>query len=113
MKRKPASLLGVGAGQPSNRGTGGGQQAQAAGQWQSLASGLRDQRRGAGMHPRHTSLNTSKRPPHLPFKKSVGRTSLVVQWLRMLLPMQRTRVQSLAQEGLTCRGATKPVHHNS
>lgn len=30
MKRKTASLLGVGAGQPSNRGTGGGQQVQAA-----------------------------------------------------------------------------------
>ena len=39
-------------------------------------------------------------------------TSLVVQWLRIRLPIQGTRVQSLVQEDPTCRGATKPVHHN-
>ena len=38
--------------------------------------------------------------------------SLVVQWLRIRLPMQGTWVQSLVQEDPTCRGATKPVHHN-
>ena len=36
--------------------------------------------------------------------------SLVVQWIRICLPMQRTWVQSLVLEGPTCRGATKPVH---
>ena len=36
--------------------------------------------------------------------------SLVVQWLRICLPMQGTWVQSLVLEGPTCRGATKPVH---
>ena len=36
------------------------------------------------------------------------RTSLVVQWLRICLPMRGTRVQSLDREGPTCRGATKP-----
>ena len=41
-----------------------------------------------------------------------GRTSLVAQWLRIRLPMQGTRVQSLVQEDPTCRGATKPVHHS-
>ncbi|XP_059785447.1 DNA polymerase delta subunit 3 isoform X2 [Balaenoptera ricei] len=40
-------------------------------------------------------------------------TSLVVQWLRVHLPMQGTWVQALLQEDPTCCGATKPVHHNS
>ena len=40
------------------------------------------------------------------------RASLVVQWLRICLSMQGTRVQSLVQEHPTCLGATKPVHHN-
>ena len=39
-------------------------------------------------------------------------TSLVVQWLRVCLPMQGTQVRSLVQEDPTCRGATKPVRHN-
>ena len=39
-------------------------------------------------------------------------TSLVAQWLRIRLPMQGTRVQALVREYPTCRGATKPVHHN-
>ena len=39
-------------------------------------------------------------------------TSLVVQWLRIHLPMQGIRVQSLVREDLTCHGATKPMHHN-
>ena len=39
-------------------------------------------------------------------------TSLVVQWLRVHLLMQGTRVQSLVQEDSTCCGATKPVCHN-
>ena len=38
--------------------------------------------------------------------------SLVVQWLRIRLPMQETRVQTLVREDPACRGATKPVHHN-
>ena len=38
--------------------------------------------------------------------------SLVAQWLRIHLPMQGTRVRALVQEDPTCRGATKPVHHN-
>ena len=39
-------------------------------------------------------------------------TSLVAQWLRIHLPMQGTRARSLVREDPTCRGATKPVHHN-
>ena len=38
--------------------------------------------------------------------------SLMVQWLRICLPMQGTRVRSLVWEDPTCRRATKPVHHN-
>ena len=39
-------------------------------------------------------------------------TSLVVQWLRIHLWMQRTQVQSPVWEDPTCHGATKPLHHN-
>ena len=45
-------------------------------------------------------------------KKMMPRASLVAQWLRIHLPMQGTRVGSLVQEDPTCRGATKPMHHN-
>ena len=40
------------------------------------------------------------------------RTSLVVQWLRIRLPMQGTRVRALVREDPTCRGAAKPMRHN-
>ncbi|KAJ8795140.1 hypothetical protein J1605_018486 [Eschrichtius robustus] len=46
------------------------------------------------------------------FKKPCDQTSLVAQWLRICLPMQGTRVRALVQEDLTCRRATKCVHHN-
>ena len=44
-------------------------------------------------------------------KNGLG-TSLVVQWLRIRLPMQGTRVRALVREDPTCRGATKPVCQN-
>ena len=44
--------------------------------------------------------------------KEHDRTSLVAQWLRIRLPVQGTRVQSLVWEDPTCPGATKPVRHN-
>ena len=47
-----------------------------------------------------------------PHKEGITGTSLVVQWLRIRLPMQGTRVRALVQEDPTCRGATKPVCHN-
>ena len=58
-----------------------------------------------------------KRPNHGPGKKSYysrgsDRASLVAQWLRIRLPMQGTRVRAMVREDPTCRGATKPVHHN-
>ena len=45
-------------------------------------------------------------------KKFTLGTSLVVQWLGICLPMQGTRVQSLAGEDPMCCGATKPVLHS-
>ena len=45
-------------------------------------------------------------------QKEAKRASLVVQWLRIHLPMQGTRVRSLVWEDPTCRGATKPVSHS-
>ena len=44
-------------------------------------------------------------------KRNEG-ASLVVQWLRIRLPMQGARVQALVQEDPTCHGAAKPVCHN-
>ena len=39
-------------------------------------------------------------------------TSLVVQRIKIHLPMQGTQVQSLIQEDPTCRRATKSICHN-
>ena len=44
-------------------------------------------------------------------KKSMHGTSLVVQWLRMHLPMQGTLVWSLVWEDSTCPWATKSENH--
>ena len=47
------------------------------------------------------------------FKQSeLYKTCLVVQWLRICLPVQGTRVQALVWEDLTCSQGTKPVRHN-
>ena len=40
------------------------------------------------------------------------RASLVAQWLRTRLPMQRTWVRAVVQEDPTCCRATKPGNHN-
>ena len=40
------------------------------------------------------------------------RASLVVQWLRVCLPMQGRRVRALVWDDPTCRGGTRPVSHN-
>ena len=39
--------------------------------------------------------------------------SLVVQWLRVRLTMQGTRVRALVWEDSACCGATRPVSHNA
>ena len=46
------------------------------------------------------------------YQKVTYWVSLVVQWLRIRLPMQGSRVRALVREDPTCRGATKPVRHN-
>ena len=46
------------------------------------------------------------------FKSRKGGSSLLVQWLRIRLPMKRTWVRALVQEDATCHRATKPVRHN-
>ena len=46
------------------------------------------------------------------YKNPQEGASLVVQWLRICLPMQETWVRALVQEDPTCRGATKPMRHN-
>ena len=45
-------------------------------------------------------------------KEYVLSASLVVQWLRICLPMQGTQVRALVWEDPTCCGATNPVRHN-
>ena len=45
------------------------------------------------------------------FKDEYG-TSLVVQGLRIRLPMQGTQVRALVRDDPTCCGATKPVRHS-
>ena len=45
-------------------------------------------------------------------KKPFWGTSPVIQWIRIHLPVEGTRVQSLDQEDSTCLGATKPMCHN-
>ena len=47
-----------------------------------------------------------------PSNRRMDRASLVVQWLRICLPMQGTWVQALVCEDPTFCGATKPVSHN-
>ena len=38
--------------------------------------------------------------------------SLVVQWLRICLPMQGTQVPTLVREDDICCEAAQPAHHN-
>ena len=45
-------------------------------------------------------------------KRTYYRAFLVVQWLRIRLPMQRTWVRSVIQDDSTCHRATKPMPHN-
>ena len=44
-------------------------------------------------------------------KEEIG-TSLVVQWIKICLPVQGTWVQSLVREDPTGHGTTKPTHHS-
>ena len=57
-------------------------------------------------------LRTLKNANQWMFILHNNRTSLAVQWIRICLPTQWTRVWCLVQENPTCPGATKPVCHN-
>ena len=59
-----------------------------------------------------TSLLKYGHSPSSYGEESKSKTSLVVQWIRIRLPMKGTLVRSLVQEDPTCRRATKPVCHS-
>ena len=64
------------------------------------------------LHSFH-KLSSSSMPGTMSLSENIlERASLVVQWLRIRLPRQGTRVRALVREDPTCRGATKPVSHN-
>ena len=67
---------------------------------------------GGGMSLRAQLCIGTQRTFTLHLLKSDAGTSLVVQWLRTLLPMQGTWDQALVWEDPTCRGATKLMCHN-
>ena len=72
-------------------------------------AGLGEVERQAALCPTGNVLTSSE------FTSSFKRwswTSLVVQWLRICLPMRGTRVWSLVWEDPTCCSATKPVCHS-
>ena len=58
------------------------------------------------------SLNWPFSHSQLAYQNMSAWTSLVVQWLRIHLPMQRTRVRALVGEDPTCYRATKSMCHN-
>ena len=61
---------------------------------------------------RHADQFSLTYTEHASLKKPKFRASLVVQWLRIRLPRQETRVRAPVREDPTGRGATKPVCHN-
>ena len=62
----------------------------------------------------YKNLNSFKKPIAAIkiYPENNSRTSLVVQWMGVHLPMQETQVGSLVQEDSTCHRATQPVNHN-
>ena len=59
-----------------------------------------------------TTMRYHLTPVRMAIIKTSTRASLVAQWLRICLPMQRIRVRALVWEDPTCRRATRPVSHN-
>ena len=68
----------------------------------------------ARMRKKHLDLKGRKEPDHrrLSHRVKAFEMSVVVQSLRICLPMQQTWVQSLVWEYPTCQGAAKPMHHS-
>ena len=58
-----------------------------------------------------TVLESHTMEYYLAIKRNEG-ASLVVQWLRIRLPVQGTRVRALVREDPTCCGATGHVRYN-
>ena len=63
--------------------------------------------------PIRRQSHTLQLAPQIFSIKTTPRTSLVVQWIRICLPMQGTRLRSLVQEDSICHRATNPVCHSS
>ena len=80
--------------------------------WIMMRMGYKDTKLEARKYLEHWFPNLSARKNHLGSFKKNTRASLVVQWLRICLLMQGTRVQALVWEDPTCHGATRPVSHN-
>ena len=59
--------------------------------------------------PPNMKLITNRTTLQEIWKEAMQRTSLMVQWIRICLLMQDTRVRSLLQEYHTCCRATKPM----
>ena len=68
-------------------------------------------RRCLGTFPLGHTSKSAQRTTSL-FRSGVTGASPVVQWLRIRLPMQGTRVQALAREDPACHRATKPMSHS-
>ena len=61
----------------------------------------------------HTCVHVHKHTHiHISHLKALWGISLVLQWLRICLPMQGTWVWSLVWEDPTCCRETKPLRHN-
>ena len=65
------------------------------------------------LHCRQTLYHLSHNGSRTTLKIHLAWASLVVQWLRIPVPMQGALVCSLAQKDPMCHGATNPVHHSS
>ena len=71
-----------------------------------------DPRANIGLHGNRPGMLLWAPPSQRSATKVFNGASLVVQWLRICLPMQGTQVWSLLWEDLTCLWVTKPVFHN-
>ena len=58
------------------------------------------------------NLTIYMKSSYFEIKIKCWQTSLLVQWLRICLPMQGIRVQFLVQDDSTCLGEAKPMYHN-
>ena len=62
----------------------------------------------------HIKVKSAPVPPQPTLRdiNTTSRTSLVVQWIGICLPMQGTQVWSLIWEDFTCHGQLKPTGHS-